>query len=101
VTGGVFMKIVGNTNVQSVMKAYGKNVGKTKKTEGIKFESDKIEISQEAHDFQVAMKAFKDLPDVREDKVSELKEQVNSGSYKPSSEDVMNKLLSRLEGAKK
>lgn len=93
------MKIVGNTNVQGIMKAYGKNVGNVKKTEGPKFESDKIEISQEAHDFQVAMKALKDLPEVREEKVAELKQQVSSGTYNPSSEDVMNKLLSRLIGS--
>jgi len=90
------MKIVGNPNVQRIMKAYNKDVGKTKKTEGLKFESDKIEISQEAHDFQLAMKALNDLPDVREDKIAEAKEQLESGNYKPSSEDVLNKLLERL-----
>ncbi len=69
---------------------------KPKKQKGSSSNLTKIEISQEAHDFQLAMKALNDLPDVREDKIAEAKEQLESGNYKPSSEDVLNKLLERL-----
>ncbi len=78
------------------MKAYGKTPPKAKKTEGMKFEEDKIEISTQAKEIQVAMKALKDLPDVREDKVNEIRAQIKDGSYKPSSEDVAEKLLERI-----
>lgn len=92
------MKIVGNPNVQRIMKAYNKDVEATKKTTGPKFESDKIEISQQAHDYQLAMKALNKLPDTRGEKVEEVKSQLDSGNYKPSSEDILNKILERIKG---
>jgi len=90
------MKIQSNPNIQKIMKAYGKTPPKAKKAEGMKFEEDKIEISTQAKEIQVAMKALKDLPEVREDKVNEIRAQIKDGSYKPSSEDVAEKLLERI-----
>lgn len=90
------MKIQSNPNIQSVMKAYGKTAPKAKKAEGKKFEEDKIEISSQAREIQVAMKALKDVPDVREEKVNEIRAQIKNGTYKPSSEDVAEKLLERI-----
>ncbi len=67
-----------------------------KKAEGMKFEEDKIEISSQAREIQVAMKALKEVPDVREEKVNEIRAQIKNGTYKPSSEDVAEKLLERI-----
>lgn len=78
------------------MKAYGKTAPKAKKAEGMKFEEDKIEISSQAREIQVAMKALKEVPDVREEKVNEIRAQIKNGTYKPSSEDVAEKLLERI-----
>lgn len=94
--GGVFMKIGNMVNVQSVMKSYSKNVAEVKKKENVNLSPDKIEISNEAREYQVAMQAFKQLPDVREDKVNDIKEQIRNGSYRPSSEDIAKKLLASL-----
>jgi len=90
------MKIQSNPNVQKIMKAYGKSAPKVKKTEGMKFEEDKIEISTQAKEIQVAMKALKELPDVRQDKVDDIRAQIKDGSYKPSAEDVAEKILARI-----
>ena len=90
------MKIQGNPNIQKIMKAYGKTTPKAQKTEGKKFEEDKIEISSQAREIQVAMKALKELPEVREDKVNEIRAQIKDGTYKPSAEDVAEKLLERI-----
>ena len=90
------MKIQGNPNIQSIMKAYGKTAHKAKKTEGQKFEKDKIEISSQAREIQVAMKALKETPEVREAKVNEIKAQIKNGTYNPSAEDVAEKLLGRI-----
>lgn len=90
------MKIFNNPNIQKVMKSYGKNVNKVKKSEGIKFSKDKIEISDEAREFQIAKSAFDKLPEIREDKVSEIKDEISKGNYKPSSREVAEKILSSL-----
>jgi negative regulator of flagellin synthesis FlgM len=91
------MRINNSQNIQQVMKAYGKNVNKTKKTEKATFQSDKIEISESAKDFQVAMKALSDLPEVREDKVDELKKKIADGKYQPSASDIAKKMLNDIK----
>ncbi len=90
------MKIQSNPNIQKIMKAYGKSAPKTQKSEGVKFEEDKIEISSQAKEIQVAMKALKETPEIREDMVNDIRAQIKNGTYKPSSEDVAEKLLNRL-----
>lgn len=91
------MRINNNINVQQVLKGYNKNVGKVKKTEKSAMKRDQIDISQSAKDFQVAMDAFKKLPDVRQEKVDDVKEQLDQGTYKPSAEDVIKKMMSRAK----
>ena len=90
------MKIGNSINVQNVMKSYNKTVSNVKKKENANLSPDKIEISSAAKEYQIAMQAFKNLPDVREDKVKEIKEQLKDGTYKPSSEDIAKKLLENL-----
>jgi len=91
------MRIQNNPSIQQIMKAYGKSSPKTSKVEGTKFEEDKIEISTQAREIQVAMKALKKLPEVREEKVSQLRSQIQNGTYRPTAEDVIEKLAGRLE----
>lgn len=91
------MRINNSQNVQQVMKAYNKNVSKTKKTESTKFKSDKIEISESAKDFQVAMKALGELPDVRQDKVDTLKTKIEDDKYQPSAKDIAKKMLQDIK----
>ncbi len=90
------MKIQSVANIQKVMGAYGKTVSKVEKNKNKSFPTDKIEISKEAREFQVAMKAFNNLPEIREDKVSLISQQINSGKYAPSSDDVAQKILDML-----
>ena len=80
-------------HVQTVAKAYQKPATKleTKALSG--FESDKIEISQEAKLQQAAMRAVKQLPEIREEKVSEIKQQIKDGKYKPTADQIIEKML--------
>ena len=57
--------------------------------------ADKFEISQSAKDYQVAKSAVKSSPDIREDKVAELKEAVASGTYNVSSAEIADKIVSK------
>lgn len=90
------MKIGNSINIQNVMKCYNKTTANVKKQDKVSLSPDKIEISDAAKEYQVAMKAFKQLPEVREDLVNEIKQQIKEGSYKPSSEDIAKKLLASL-----
>ncbi len=87
------MKIVNNVSIQSVAKAYQKTAAQSEKKTASSFETDKIEISQEARIQQAAMKAVKQLPDVREAKVAEIKQQIQDGVYKPTADQIMEKML--------
>ncbi len=92
------MKI--NTIMQAnpVMKAYQKQLDRTEKAGPTEMARDKIEISEQAKDFQVAMRAFKELPEVRQGKIEEIRSQVESGQYKPSAEAVAEKIMEMLKG---
>lgn len=91
------MKVFNNPQVNQVLKTYQKQVERTEKTEPAAMARDKIEISDQARDFQTAMKAFKELPEVRQQKLDELREQIGSGEYKPSAETVADKLLEAIK----
>lgn len=58
---------------------------------------DQVTISQQALDFQTVLKAvkvLKELPEVREDVVNNLKEKLNSGNYSVDSKKLAEKMLS-------
>jgi len=84
-------------NVQNVLKTYGKQVKKSESVDKSAFANDKVEISSEAREIQIARKALSDVPEVRSEKVNELKSQIASGNYKPSASDIVDKLFSGIE----
>ena len=59
---------------------------------------DKIEISQVGKDMTVAKKAISEAPDLREDKVKAIKEQMEAGTYSVSSEAIADKLINSFFG---
>lgn len=59
-------------------------------------ENDKFEISSEAKTYQTAKAAVKDAPDVRPDKVAEMKAKMQSGTYYVSSEDIAEKMMNQV-----
>ncbi len=65
----------------------------TVKQVGKASQSDKLEISQFAKDYQVAKKALASVPDVRQDKVDDVKKRMENGTYNVSNEDFAEKLL--------
>lgn len=88
------MKINNNPNVMKALKLYNnQKTDKTQKSEKVSQKKDQLELSEKARDFQVAMKAFQKLPDVREDKVNQYKEQIRSGTYKVSGKEVLDKII--------
>ncbi|MBF8982984.1 flagellar biosynthesis anti-sigma factor FlgM [Lutibacter sp. B2] len=89
------MKINGLQNIQKVLGAYNKNVSKVNKSTGFTQEEDKIDISDKAREYQVATGAYKKLPDIRKDKVDDIKRKIESGNYRPSMEEVVDKMMGK------
>ncbi len=58
---------------------------------------DNVQISKEAMDFQTVLKSVKqlnNLPDIREEVISPIKEKLDNGSYKVDSKSLAEKILS-------
>ena len=63
------------------------------------YSRDEVSISRAGKDFQLAKQAVAAASDVREDKVAQLKAQINSGTYNVSPEDFAAKLLEKYNAA--
>ncbi len=93
---GFFMKIF-NNNVHKTMKLYKKQMdAKDIKKTNLISKSDKINISSKGKDFQVAMNALKKVPDVRQEKVDEIKNQIKSGTYNVDSGKIVEKIFENI-----
>lgn len=55
---------------------------------------EKVSLSSEARDLQQAKKAIDALPDVREEKVQELKDQIQAERYDINAEKIAEKMVS-------
>ena len=56
-------------------------------------QEEKVSLSSAARDIQQAEKAIEELPDVREEKVRELQDQIETGRYDVSGEKIAGKML--------
>lgn len=54
---------------------------------------EKVNLSTTAKDVQALSKAISELPDVREDKVQELKDRIGKGAYKVDAEKIAEKMV--------
>lgn len=73
------MKINGVSNIQKVMNAYKTN--KAQNTNKVSLKEDKIEISQKGKNYQLAMDSLKNVEDIRQDKVNDIKIRIENGTY--------------------
>ena len=93
------MKITPNGNSIPI-EAYVNNVQDKKttappkdKTANVGAKTDTVDISDAAKRVSAARDELDRIPDVREDKVAELKAQVENGTYKVNAEEVAEKML--------
>ena len=70
---------------------------KTQKTQGRSSVSDQVTISRAGYDYQIAKAAVSEASDIREDKVAQLKNMVDSGTYKVNPDDFASKLLEKYK----
>ena len=94
---GVTMRISAYNQVaqvygkQSVKKSY--NSGAI----GITSAIDRVSLSATGRDMQVANAALSSVPDVREEKVQELKASIANGTYQVSAESFADKLMAAFD----
>lgn len=85
--------------IGEVFKAYLEGIRPLKKKTKIEGENkvssadDKLEISSRAIELKVAMEALSTLPEVRREKVEELKKLIEEGKYNPDPRQVARKML--------
>ncbi|SKC55921.1 flagellar biosynthesis anti-sigma factor FlgM [Maledivibacter halophilus] len=95
------MKIFNNPNIQKALGTYKSKVTKPQKINKVGASKDKIEISSKAREFQVALNAFKKLPEIRKEKVEEINNAITSGTYNPSAEEIVSKMSEKVRFDKK
>ncbi len=90
--------IISSQQIQSIIKAYG--VSGKRKTVAEEYaktvsRSDSLELSSKAREFTVARQAIAGLPEVREEKVAQIKQALTNGTYRVDSRDVAHWMLVR------
>lgn len=73
-------------------------VGKVTKSDVVASKKDEFKISGQAKDFQVAMKALRNIPDIRKEKVQEISQRIENGQYNIKAVDIAEKLIQNLSG---
>lgn len=82
--------VYGNQKVESRKDVSGASYIKGKK--------DEVQISKEAMDFQLVLKAVKaagEIPDIREEVIAPIKEKLDNGTYEVDGSSIADKLLAR------
>jgi len=94
------MKIWGD--IPKVSGIYG-NSGKAEKlwrNNSVASRKDELTLSGSARDFSVVLKALRDVPDIRMDKVEAISKKIESGEYSVPAEDVAAKIVEMMLGRK-
>jgi len=68
----------------------------TNQASAINSKSDGFEISSAGQDFRAVLEAVKGTPDIREERVTAIENQMNTGSYNICSQSIANKMLAHF-----
>lgn len=91
------MKISNNSGIEKMMQAYRKQEIKKDSYKLNKAnKNDQLSLSSTAKDYQIAMNALKDTPDIRKEKVEAIKEQIRTGTYVIDSGKIAEKILGNI-----
>jgi len=86
---------IDSKNMQATVNTYVKQVAQVQKTAPAAQQEtpphakgDTVELSEEAKALNRMEKALADIPDVREDKVAAIKQQLNQGTYRVDGQKI-------------
>lgn len=83
-----------------ILSIYENMTAKKAKPSQKKIEKDEIEISERAQDYQFAIRKLKELPDIRQDKVDKIKEQIQTGTYNVEGREIVDKIYENINFSK-
>ena len=90
--------IISNKQIQSILQLDRVSAPRKKaapsETQSVK-RSDSLVLSERAQELNFVKEQVLKSPDVRADKISELKNQIQEGSYQISSDDIAQKIIER------
>jgi negative regulator of flagellin synthesis FlgM len=94
------MKIWGN--IPKVSGVYGNSgkINQPARVGEVTAKRDEFSISGTAKDFTSVMRILKEIPDIRQDRVNEIKQKIESGQYSVRASDVAGKIVQSLETKK-
>lgn len=92
------MKIWGDNPRVSGIYNHTNPVGKVIRQNGIALKKDEFKISGLAKDYQAVMKALRNIPDIRQEKVQEISSKIDKGQYNVKARDISNKIIQMLSG---
>ena len=81
--------------INKVNQLYQATKPKKAKETGSAKKKKKYEVSKSGQDYQTAKTAIKASPDIREDKVSRIKDALATGTYNVSAQEIADKMVSR------
>jgi len=90
--------IISRAQVQNILKIYSKdNLNKMEPKQAGKTteKKDDLTISEESRIKQKAMQVIKQTEDIRQDKVDYLKQEIGSGTYTVTDDEVAEKMIYR------
>lgn len=82
-----------DTLEQTSRKKNVEKVSANDKQNSAAVESDAVSISEKGKDVSEMTRTLKEMPDVRADKISDLKERIANGTYNVSGKDIASKII--------
>ena len=70
-----------------------KKVSRVENLNNVSEIKDNVKISEVGKDYAIAQKALKDIPDVRQDRIEEVKAKIEKGEENVKGEDIATKIL--------
>jgi len=91
------MKIY-NNNIDKIIKAYNRQETKNEVKETTRLrKKDQLVLSEHGKEFQVAMNALKEIPEIRADKVEAIKHQIQTGTYVVDAGKIAEKMYESIK----
>jgi negative regulator of flagellin synthesis FlgM len=92
------MKINNNDiNMNKIMKAYQNLNQQDNNNVNKKTKSDQVSISNEAKEIQNIKETLENKPEIRQEKVDQIKNQIQNGNYQVDSQKIAEKIISDIE----
>lgn len=63
---------------------------------GLNGNDDKVQLSKEAQTLQHFESLAKDIPEIRQEKIDEIKERIEKGQYNPDTKKVANRMIREI-----